>query len=72
MILQRSLGLKVPYRGTVEDLQALNKELLKSCIVPSSDEPSKQVLRNEIEKSNRMLSNTCTEVIISLEVCSIL
>ncbi|XP_066927397.1 uncharacterized protein [Clytia hemisphaerica] len=60
VILQRTLGLKVPYRGTVEDLRALNKELLKSCIVPS--EANKQLIKNEIEKSNRLLTNTCSQV----------
>jgi len=60
VILQRTLGLKVPYRGTVEDLRALNKELLKSCIVPS--EANKQLIKNEIEKSNRLLTNACSQV----------
>jgi len=34
-ISQRILGMKIPYKGDTECLKALNKELLKSCIVPS-------------------------------------
>lgn len=60
VVIQRTLGLKLPYRGTMEDLQALNKELLKSCIIPCST--NKQLIRSEVEKSNELLQNTCVEV----------
>lgn len=53
VVLQRTLGMKIPYRGTEEDLQALNKELLKSCIIPCRS--NTQLIKSEIEESNQKI-----------------
>ena len=60
MVLQRTLGMNAPYRGTSEDLQRLNKELLKSCIIPCNID--KQLIQNEIEESNKKLEEVSTKV----------
>lgn len=61
-ILQRTLGLKIPYKGTVEDLKVLNKELLKSCIVPSHDVKKYLEQQNQMKESTQILNATSEKI----------
>ena len=60
LVLQRTLGVRIPYRGNAEDLQVLNKELLKSCIIPCNND--KQLLQNEVEKSDQKVDEIAEEI----------
>ena len=60
---QRIRGMRIPYKGNVENLKALNNELLQPSSVPRvSSLDTVEIDEKEREKSKKQLNNNIVQV----------
>ena len=60
---QRIRGMRIPYKGNVENLKALNNELLQPSSVPRvSSLDTVELDEEEREKSKKQLNNNIVQV----------
>lgn len=62
LVLQRTLGIRLPYQGSIDELQHLNKELLKSCIIPCNNDKQLQTIICEVEKSDQKVDEVADAI----------
>ena len=61
---QRIRGMRIPYKGNVENLKALNNELLQPSSVPRvSSLDTVELDEEEREKSKKQLNNNIIQVL---------
>ena len=71
---QRVRGMRIPYKGNVENLKALNNELLKpSSVLTVSSFNTVEIDEEEQEKSKKQLNSNIVQVFWMkiIEICKI-